>query len=72
MMASPPRHFVIDDLAKVLRKPTAAPTITPSEVIAVVLTTTQWKPNRILDPDDAVVHSILKCLDDAGWKIVPR
>jgi len=67
----PARHYVIDDLAKVLRKPSPAPTLTPAEVIAVVLTTTHWKPNRILGPDDEVVQSILKCLDDAGWKFEP-
>ena len=41
------------------------------EVIAIVLTTTQWKPNRILDPDDVVVQSILSSLKEAGWKIEP-
>lgn len=65
------RHLFIDDLAKVLRRPSAAPTITPAEVIAIVLTTTQWKPNRILDPDDVVVQSILQSLAEAGWKIEP-
>jgi hypothetical protein len=30
----PGRHFIIDDLAKILRKPSAAPTISPAEVIA--------------------------------------
>lgn len=65
------RRYVIDDLAKVLRKPSAAPTIQPAEVIAIVLTTTQWKPNRILDPDDIVVQSILSSLKEAGWKIEP-
>lgn len=67
----PARHFIIDDLAKILRKPSAAPTITPAEVIAIVLTTTQWKPNRMLDSDDLVVRSILDSLEEAGWKIAP-
>lgn len=66
------RHFIIDDLAKVLRRPSAAPTLKPAEVIAIVLTTTHWKPNRILDPDDIVVQSILSSLEEAGWKIEPR
>ena len=66
------RHYVIDDLAKILRKPSAAPTLQPAEVIAIVLTTTQWKPNRILGPDDAVVQSIIDCLDEAGFKIEPK
>jgi hypothetical protein len=65
------RPLLIDDLVKVLRKPSAAPTITPAEVIAIVLTTTHWKPNRILDPDDLVVQSILTSLEEAGWKIEP-
>ena len=71
MVTRAARHFIIDDLAKILRKPSAAPTITPSEVIAIVLTTTAWKPNRMLDPDDVVVRSILDSLEEAGWKIVP-
>jgi hypothetical protein len=66
------RRYIIDDLAKVLRKPSAAPTITPAELIAVTLSTTQWVPGRILDPDDLVVQSILHMLDEGGWKIVPR
>lgn len=68
----PARHFIIDDLAKVLRKPSAAPTLTPAEVIAIVLTTTEWIPGRKVDPDDLVVQAILKCLDDAGWKITEK
>lgn len=67
----PARHYVIDDLAKVLSKPSAAPTITPAEVIAIVLTTTAWKPGRVLGPDDKVVRSIIECLEDAGYKIEP-
>ena len=65
------RHYIIDDLANVLRKPSAAPTITPAEVIAIVLTTTHWKPNRMLGPDDEVVRAILANLEEAGWKVVP-
>jgi len=38
------RHLVIDELACLMRKPTAKPTLEPSEVIAVVLNTTQWIP----------------------------
>jgi hypothetical protein len=72
MATRPERHhLIIDDLAKVLRRPSAAPTITPAEVIAIVLTTTRWKPNRILDPDDVVVKSIIDALAEAGWKIEP-
>lgn len=70
-MTRPERHYIIDDLARVLRRPSAAPTITPAEVIAISLTTTHWRPNRILSSDDVVVVSILKLLEEAGWKIVP-
>ena len=66
------RRLVIDDLAKVLRRPSAAPTIEPAVLIAVTLSTTRWVPGRLLDPDDLVVQSILKMLEDGGWKIVPR
>jgi hypothetical protein len=65
------RPFIIDDIARVLRKPSAVPTITPAEVIAIVLSTTQWVPNRLLDPDDVVVQLILKTLEEAGWKLEP-
>ena len=65
------RRLIIDDLATILRKPTAAPTITPAELIAVTLSTTQWVPGRFLDPDDVVVQSILKMLKEAGYAIVP-
>ena len=70
-MTKQPRHYVIDDLARVLRKPSAAPTITPAEVIAIVLTTTQWTPGRAIHSEDVVVQSILKCMEDAGWKFEP-
>lgn len=65
------RRLIIDDLATILRKPSAAPTITPAELIAVTLSTTQWVPGRWLDPDDLVVVSIIKMLRDGGYVIVP-
>jgi hypothetical protein len=65
------RRLIIDDLATILRKPTAQPTITPAELIAVTLSTTQWVPGRLLDPDDIVVQSILKMLKDGGYAIIP-
>ena len=64
------RHYVIDDLAQILRKPSAAPTITPGEVIALALNGTMWIPGRPVDPDDMVVDQILRLLKEAGWKIV--
>jgi hypothetical protein len=69
---APERRLFIDDLALVLRKPSAAPTITPAELIAITLSTTQWVPGRILGPDDLVVVSILQMLEQGGWKIVAR
>lgn len=66
------RRFLIDDLAKVLRKPSAAPLITPPELIAITLSTTQWVPGRILGPEDLVVVSIMKMLEQGGYEIVPR
>jgi hypothetical protein len=65
------RRLIIDDLATILRKPTAAPTISPAELIAVTLSTTQWVPGRFLDPDDVVVQSILQMLKEGGYAIVP-
>ncbi len=65
------RRYLIDNLATLMRKPTAAPTVLPSEIIAMVLTTTQWKPGRIIGPDDLVVEQILASLKQAGWSITP-
>lgn len=65
------RRLVIDQLATILRKPTAAPTITPAEIIAVTLSTTQWVPGRLRDPDDLVVVSIIEMLAQGGYSIVP-
>lgn len=66
------RHLIIDDLAQVLRKPSAAPTVTPAELIAITLSTTMWVPGRLLGPDDEVVVSILQMLEQGGWEIVAR
>lgn len=63
--------LVIDLVGAVLRKPSAAPMLTPSEVIAIALSGTPWV-SRIVRPDDLPVEAILKCLDDAGWAIVPK
>src|SRR4051794_24430274 len=65
------RHFVIDNLATILRKPTPGPTVLPSEIIAMVLTTTQWKPGRMISPDDLVVEQIISSLKQMGWSIEP-
>lgn len=65
------RRLIIDDLAAVLRRPSAAPTMTPSEVIALTLNTTMWVPGRLLDPDDVVVASIIQMLRQGGYAILP-
>ncbi|MGJ5000552.1 hypothetical protein ACQR10_04460 [Bradyrhizobium sp. HKCCYLRH2060] len=66
------RRYLIDDLATILRKPTAAPTVEPAEIIAMVLTTTQWQPGRIIEADDPVVDQVLATLEEAGWSVAPR
>lgn len=67
------RRLIIDDLAMILRKPSAAPTITPSEVIALALNGAQWVPGaRLIGADDIVVFQILRLLQEAGWKIEAR
>lgn len=65
------RRFIIDDLARVLRKPSAAPTITPGEVIALALNGTQWVPGRPVQDGDMVIFQTLRLLRQAGYQIVP-
>ena len=64
------RGLFIDPPATLLRKPSAAPTVTARECIALALTCSQWKPGRIVDPDGDIVSLVLKSLDREGWKIV--
>jgi hypothetical protein len=69
----PARHFVIDDIASLHRKPTAAPVIQPDEIIALALNGTMWTPGvREIKPDDLVVVQIRRLLDQAGWKITEK
>jgi len=65
------RRLIIDDLATILRKPTAAPTITPGEVIALALNGTQWIPGRPVEDGDMVIFQTLRLLRQAGYAIVP-
>jgi hypothetical protein len=66
------RHLLIDELTCMMRKPSAAPTLTDSEVIAIVLNMTEWIPgDRLLDPDDVVVQEIKRGLRLAGYSITP-
>ena len=66
----PNRQFLIDQVATILRKPTAKPLVTPAEAIAIALSTVRWKPGGLLDPDGVIVHLVLKAIRQAGWKIV--
>jgi len=65
------RGLFVDPPATLLRKPTAAPTVSPSECIALALTASEWKPGHIMDPDGDVVQLVLRALKREGWKIVP-
>lgn len=66
------RQRTIDSLATLIRKPTAAPLVTPAEAIAIALSIVRWSPGDLQDPDGRVVQLVLKALKDAGWKIEPR
>ncbi len=65
------RRLVIDQLATILRKPSAAPLVTPAEAIAIALSTVRYSPGDLLDPDGRVVQLVLRSIREAGWKIVP-
>lgn len=66
-----PHGLFVDPPATLLRKPSAAPVITPQECIALALTAAQWKPGRIMDPNGEVVQLVMKSLRYEGYKIVP-
>jgi hypothetical protein len=66
------RQFTIDRLATLIRKPQAAPLVTPAEAIAIALSVVRWAPGELQDPEGLVVTLVLKALKDAGWKIEPR
>ncbi|WP_257164663.1 hypothetical protein [Bradyrhizobium sp. SRS-191] len=63
------RHYLIDDVATVLRKPTAGPTLEPGEIIAIVLTTARWQPGRIIEAGHPLIGSVLDALNESGWEI---
>lgn len=65
------RRLIIDDLAQVLRKPSARPVLTPGEVIALALNGTQWIPGRPVQDGDTVIFQTLRLLRQAGYAIVP-
>lgn len=66
------RRLIIDDLAAILRKPRAAPVLTPGEVIALALNGTRWIPGRPVEDGDVVVFQMLRLLRQAGYEIVPK
>lgn len=66
------KQLVIDDLAKVLRKPCAEPLVKPAEAIAIGLSMVQPGPARFVSPDGPLVRQALLALHLAGWKIEPR
>ena len=65
------RAVVFDLLPIAARKPCAGPAVTPSEAIAIALSSADWSPGRLHDPDGIVVQLVLKALKDCGWKIEP-
>jgi len=65
------RRLIIDGLASLMRKPTAAPVMTPGEVIALALNGTQWVPGRPVQDGDQVIFQTLRLLRQAGYAIVP-
>lgn len=66
-----PDTLVIDQAAVDARKPSAGPLVQPNEAIAIALTTAEWKPGGMIDPDGIIVRQVLSALRQAGWKIKP-
>lgn len=64
--------LTIDQAAVDARKPRAGPLVEPSEAIAIALSTVDWKPGGLIDPDGVVVRLVLRAIHEAGWKIEPR
>lgn len=66
------QQVMLDLSALIQRKPTAAPLVEPGEAVAIALSMLRWAPGRLHGPDDRTVTLVLKSLDLAGWKIVPK
>lgn len=47
------------------------PKVTPAEAISIALTAYPHRPT-IVDPESDVVTVVIKTIENAGWKIVPR
>jgi hypothetical protein len=66
-----PDTLTIDQEAVDARKPCAGPLVQPEEAIAIALSTAEWKPKGILDPDGVVVRHVMDGIRLAGWKFEP-
>lgn len=67
------RPLTIDQIATILRKPTAAPLATPAEAVAIALSMIPYRwSGRLLSEDSPPVRLVLKALEQAGYKIAPR
>ena len=66
----PERRLIIDDLAKLQRKPSAGPLVEPCEAIAIGLSMVPSMGKRLLSPDGPEVRAALLAVKLAGWKIV--
>lgn len=62
----------VDPPSTLLRKPTAAPTVTVPECIAMAFTAARWKPGIVVEPDDVAVLSAMALIDEAGWVFGPK
>lgn len=65
------RALLIDELYKTLRAPTAAPILTPAEVISAALSLFVPGPANEISPTGRGTRLILLTLKKMGYKIVP-
>lgn len=70
-MPKKPKHFVIDELTALMRKPSAAPLLRPREAITAALSMMIPGPALMISPNGPLVSMILFALSRTGWKIVP-
>jgi|GEM_PF-3814036 len=66
------RQMIVDLQATLLRKPSAAPLVTPRECVAIALSAAQWTPGHLHSPESTVVDLVMKAFDHAGWEIRPK
>lgn len=65
------RQLVVDRLMADLRKPTAAPLVTPEECISAALSLFVPGPASLISPEGRGVRLILLTLKKMKFKIVP-